>query len=178
LRAFKDRRGPIDRFPEILARAVSLGFARRRTAEIVRRRLPLGYGLQRRTRVPSVTSQKSHPLVTGGPRRSGKLHRNITIWRTVCIATLANPWLAFSNGGETGPPTCADGDRRLSMLATAINTALARERNTAKCRKRMFQTRDLRSRDISLYGRDEAMYHLAVQFIDEGKASRFCVPSF
>jgi TPR repeat protein len=34
--------------------------------------------------------------------------------------------------------------------------------------KRMFR-RAIASRDISQYGREEAMYHLAVQFIDEGK---------
>jgi hypothetical protein len=34
--------------------------------------------------------------------------------------------------------------------------------------KRMFR-RAIASRNISQYGREEAMYHLALQFIDEGK---------
>jgi uncharacterized protein len=41
-------------------------------------------------------------------------------------------------------------------------------RKSAANAKRMFR-RAIASRDISQYGREEAMYHLAVQFIDEGK---------
>jgi TPR repeat protein len=41
-------------------------------------------------------------------------------------------------------------------------------RKSAANSKRMFR-RAIASRDISQYGREEAMYHLAVQFIDEGK---------
>jgi TPR repeat protein len=40
-------------------------------------------------------------------------------------------------------------------------------KNTANA-KRLFR-RAIASKDISQYGREEAMYHLAVQFIDEGK---------
>jgi TPR repeat protein len=40
-------------------------------------------------------------------------------------------------------------------------------KNTANA-KRMFR-RAIASRDITKYGREEAMYHLALQFIDEGK---------
>jgi TPR repeat protein len=41
-------------------------------------------------------------------------------------------------------------------------------RKNAANAKRMFR-RAIASRNISQYGREEAMYHLAVQFIDEGK---------
>jgi TPR repeat protein len=41
-------------------------------------------------------------------------------------------------------------------------------RKNAADAKRMFR-RAIASRDISQYGREEAMYHLAVQFIDEGR---------
>jgi TPR repeat protein len=41
-------------------------------------------------------------------------------------------------------------------------------RKSAANAKRMFR-RAIASRDISQYDREEAMYHLAVQFIDEGK---------
>jgi TPR repeat protein len=41
-------------------------------------------------------------------------------------------------------------------------------RKNAANAKRMFR-RAIASRDVSQYGREEALYHLAVQFIDEGK---------
>jgi TPR repeat protein len=46
-------------------------------------------------------------------------------------------------------------------------------RKNAENAKRMFR-RAIASRDISHYGREEAMYHLAVQFVDEGKRQLAC----
>ena len=56
-----------------------------------------------------------------------------------------------------------------SILATAINMALAQEKAAANA-KRCFR-RAIVSRGISDCDREEAMYHLAIQFIDEGTAA-------
>jgi hypothetical protein len=76
-------------------------------------------------------------------------------------ATPAKPGSRFNGGNE--PPTCA----MATMLATAISTALAQE-GTPRVRSACSDAR-LCPKDISEYGRAEAMYHLAVQFIDEAK---------
>jgi len=59
-----------------------------------------------------------------------------------------------------------DGDAAVDV-GYCYQYGIGTRKNTANAR-RMFR-RAIASRDISQYGREEAMYHLAVQFIDEGK---------
>jgi TPR repeat protein len=58
-----------------------------------------------------------------------------------------------------------DGDAAVDV-GYCYQYGIGTRKNTASA-KRMFR-RAIASRDISLYIREEAMYHLAVQFIDEG----------
>ena len=59
-----------------------------------------------------------------------------------------------------------DGDAVVDV-AYCYQYGIGTRKNTANA-KRFFK-RAIESKDISQYGREEAMYHLAVQFIDEGK---------
>jgi TPR repeat protein len=59
-----------------------------------------------------------------------------------------------------------DGDAAVDV-GYCYQYGIGTRRNTANA-KRLFR-RAIKSKDISQYGREEAMYHLAVQFIDEGK---------
>jgi hypothetical protein len=70
-----------------------------------------------------------------------------------------------SNGGSEAKK-CAMAMQQ-SMLATAIKYGIGTGKNSANA-KRMFR-RAIGSGNITDYGREEAMYHLAIQFIDEGR---------
>lgn len=65
-----------------------------------------------------------------------------------------------------------DGDAAVDV-GYCYQYGIGTRKNTANA-KRLFR-RAIVSKDISQYGREEAMYHLAVQFIDEGKP-QFAIP--
>jgi TPR repeat protein len=88
-----------------------------------------------------------------------------TVYRDVGKAALAFQW--WERAADM-----RDGDAAVDV-GYCYQYGIGIRKSTANA-KRMFR-RAIASKDISQYGREEAMYHLAVQFIDEGKR-RFAVP--
>lgn len=82
-----------------------------------------------------------------------------TVYRDAGKAVLAFQWW------ERAADMC-DGDAAVDV-GYCYQYGIGTRKNSANA-KRMFRGA-IASRDISQYGREEAMYHLAVQFIDEGK---------
>lgn len=65
-----------------------------------------------------------------------------------------------------------DGDAAVDV-GYCYQYGIGARKNTAMAKR--FLRRAIVSKDISQYGREEAMYHLAVQYIDEGKR-QFAIP--
>jgi len=82
-----------------------------------------------------------------------------TVYRDAGKARLAFQWWKRASDMRDGEAAVDVGYCYQCCIGTRKNAANA---------KRMFR-RAIASRDISQYGREEGMYHLAVQFIDEGK---------
>jgi TPR repeat protein len=82
-----------------------------------------------------------------------------TVYRDAGKATLAFQWWKRAADMRDGDAAVNVGYCYQYGIGTRKYAAIA---------KRMFR-RAIASRDISQFGREEAMYHLAVQFIDEGK---------
>jgi len=88
-----------------------------------------------------------------------------TVYRDAGKAGLAFQWWKRAADMRDGDAAVDVGYCYQYGIGTTKNTANA---------KRLFK-RALVSKDITRYGREEAMYHLAVQFIDEGKR-KFAFP--
>ena len=82
-----------------------------------------------------------------------------TVYRDAGKAVLAFQWWGRAADMRGGDAAVDVGYCYQYGIGTRKNTANA---------ERMFR-RAIASKDISQYGREEAMYHLAVQFMDEGK---------
>jgi TPR repeat protein len=82
-----------------------------------------------------------------------------TVYRDAGKARLAFQW--WKRAADM-----RDGDAAVDV-GYCFQYGIGTRKNVANA-KRMFR-RAIASRDISQFGREEAMYHLAVQFIDEGK---------
>lgn len=82
-----------------------------------------------------------------------------TVYRDAGKARLAFQW--WERAADM-----RDGDAAVDV-GYCYQYGIGTRRNVANA-KRMFR-RAITSRDISQFGREEAMYHLAVQFIDEGR---------
>jgi TPR repeat protein len=82
-----------------------------------------------------------------------------TVYRDAGKARLAFQW--WKRAADM-----RDGDAAVDV-GYCYQYGIGTRKNVANA-KRMFR-RAVASRDISQFGREEAMYHLAVQFIDEGK---------
>jgi TPR repeat protein len=88
-----------------------------------------------------------------------------TVYRDAGKATLAFQW--WKRAAELG-----DGDAAVDV-GYCYQYGIGTRKSTAKA-KRLYR-RAIVSKAISRYGREEAMYHPAVQFIDGGK-QQFAIP--
>jgi len=96
---------------------------------------------------------------------SGATSNLATVYRDAGKSDLAFQW--WKRAADM-----RDGDAAVDV-GYCYQYGIGTRKNTANA-KRMFR-RAIVSKDISRYGREEAMYHLAVQLIDEGKR-QFAIP--